>query len=104
MNTDTQTAARRGRPATQFTPTTTQLANAVNVKVKFNPETGYYDYYMGGKLSGSAINADYVRRRVMRGQLEKFASISNNFENPFRIETTDMDGTVTTEIVMCNKK
>ena len=103
MNT-AQTAARRGRPVTQFAPTTQQLANAVNVKVKFNQSTGYHDYYLNGVLSGSAINADYVRCRVMRGQLEKLAKISNNFENAFRIETTDMEGNVTVEVVMCNKK
>lgn len=95
---------RRGRPATVFHPTIEQLANAVRVDVKHNQNTGMYDYYLNSVLGGSAQNVDYVRRRVMRGQINALRVLSDNFKNAFKIRAVEIDGTVTTEIVMCNKK
>ena len=99
-----QTSRRRGRPATVFQPTIDQLANAVRVDVKHNQNTGMYDYYLNGVFGGSAQNVDYVRRRIMRGQINSLRMLSDNFKNAFKIRTVEIDGTVSTEIVMCNKK
>ena len=96
----TTTTTRRGRPMKTTRMTDDQIKNALHVTVRFNPDTGMYDYRAGAIFSGSAKNADYLRNRVMRGNLQGLEKLTNGFTRPLAIHTIFADGSQTMQYVM----
>ena len=81
-------AVRRGRPMKTAKLTADEMSNAVSVDVRYNHLSDQYDYAFGA-YAGSAANVDYIRNRVIRGNLKSLADVSNNFARAFVICTTD---------------
>ena len=112
MNTTTQTTTsaaqktvgKRGRPTIVPALTNLQQASAVRCTVKFNAETGKYDYNVAnGAIVGSAKNHDYLRNRIMGGELKNLAAVSNDYIRAFRIELTAADGNKTVSFAVKSK-
>ena len=95
----TTITTRRGRPATQFHLTKDEINNAVHATVRYNDKIGMYDYNIGNKISGSAKNYDYLRCRIMRGQLNDLNAISNGFTRAFALHIIDENGKQTVQYV-----
>ena len=98
------TTTRRGRPATQFHLTKDEINNAVHATVRYNDKTGMYDYNIGNKISGSSQSIDYLRRRIMRGQLKDLNTVSNNFVRAFALHIIDENGNQTVQYVKRTSK
>ena len=96
----TTTTTRRGRPMKTTRMTDAQIKNALYATVRFNPDTGMYDYRVGAIFSGCAKNADYLRNRVMRGNLQALEKLTNGFTRPLAIHTIFADGSQTMQYVM----
>ena len=48
--TTANTTIRRGRPNTQFHLNSDEINNAVHATVRYNAQTGEYDYQIGSQL------------------------------------------------------
>ena len=96
----TTNTTRRGRPMKNVRLTSEQIKNALHATVRYNHDTGMYDYRVGAIFSGSAKNADYLRNRVMRGNLQALEKSTNGFTRPLAIHTIFADGSQTMQYVM----
>ena len=102
--TTANTTIRRGRPNMQFHLANDEINNAVHATVRYNAQTGEYDYQIGNKISGSSQSIDYLRRRIMRGQLKDLNTISNNFVRAFALHIIDENGNQTVQYVKRTSK
>ena len=98
--TTANTTTRRGRPMKNVRLTSEQINNALHASVYYNHETEMYDYRVGVIFSGSVKNHDYLRNRVMRGNLQSLEKATNGFTRPLAIHTTFKDGSQTMQYVM----
>lgn len=99
-----KTIVRRGRPAIVPQLTDDEKANAVRCVVIYNMRTGKFDYDVaGGAITGSAKKSDYLRNRIMGGELKKLADVSFNYTRAFRVELIDAYGKYTEAYVVKSK-